>query len=406
MVPTAMRIVEAILIGVALLALLEALYSLYSGFQLLRLFRKFCGRPPGDYAPPVSLVVPCKDVDPGLEENLRAYLEQNYPDYQLLLVTGDPGDPCVPILRGLHERYPRVRSEILFSGKARGRSQKVHNLIHAVRFIRAEDRVIAFGDSDIRPGSSWLRYLVSPLKDASVGLSTGFRWYLPQRGGFASILRSVWNAGVVSLMRERGCFFAWGGAMAIRREVFERCRVVEHWRNALSDDYAISHAVQKGGRSIHFQPPCLSFSYEDCNWKELRLWCVRQISITRVYHPALWTMAFMVHLLNVLAIWGGAFFVALRLLAGPNPPWVLPALLGAIYLCGCVKSWMRLKAITLLFPEHGPELMKHAPAYTLWGPLAAVLSLRGLVRSLLTREIEWRGIRYRMLSPTNTVVLE
>lgn len=403
---TAVRIVEAILIGVALLALLEGLYSLYGGFQLLRLFRKFCGRTAGDYTPPVSLVVPCKDVDPGFEENLRAYLEQNYPDYQLLLVTGAPGDPCVPILRGLLEGYPRVRSEILFSGKARGRSQKVHNLIHAVRFIRAEDRVIAFGDSDIRPGSSWLRYLVGPLKDVNVGLSTGFRWYLPQRGGFASILRSVWNAGVTSLMRERGCFFAWGGAMAVRREVFEGCRVVDHWQNALSDDYAISHAVQKAGLSIHFQPPCLSFSYEDCNGKELLLWCARQISITRVYHPALWTMAFMIHLLNVPAIWGGASFVVLSLLTGQKSPSLLPALIGAIYLGGCVKGWLRLKAITRLFPEHEPNLMEHWPAYTFWGPLAAVLSLWGFVRSLLSREIEWRGIRYRMLSPTNTVVLE
>ena len=45
-------------------------------------------------------------------------------------------------------------------------------------------------------------------------------------------------------------------------------------------------------------------------------------------------------------------------------------------------------------------------AYVLWGPLASLLSLLGLVRSVFKRDIEWRGIRYRMLSPEKTLVLE
>jgi len=405
-----LTLIPSVFLAIGILSLLEALYSFKGGVDYLRLFQTSRRRALGDFAPSATLILPFKGAEKGLQENLQAYFELDYPDLQILLVTGDSLDPCVPILERVREGYPAVASQILFAGKAKQRGQKVHNLLHAVDQLRDGDGVLAFGDSDIRPAANWMRDLIGTLEDPDVGVSTGFRWYLPQRGNFASVLRSVWNAGTASLMKEGDSSFAWGGAMAVRREVFQDCQVVNYWTNALSDDYAISRAIHDHSRTIRFQPRCLSFSHEDCRLHELLEWSGRQLSITHIYHPTLWRLAFVSQALNSLTLWGGTAVLLMALwnttLASNRLLFVLAAVLASVYALGCLKGWIRLRAISLLFPEHAAVLRKYRWAYIFWGPLASLLSLWGFIRSLWSRTIEWRGVRYRMVSPTKTEVLE
>ncbi len=405
-----LTLIPSALLAIGILSLLEALYSLKGGLDYLRLFQTSCHQSPGDFAPSATLILPFKGVDKGLQENLTAYFELDYPDLQILLVTEDALDPCVPILERVREGFPAVNSQILFAGKAQQRGQKVHNLLHAVGQLGAGDGVLAFGDSDIRPAANWLRDLIATLEDPDVGVSTGFRWYLPQRGNFASVLRSVWNAGTASLMKEGDSSFAWGGAMAVRRQVFQDCQVVDYWKDALSDDYAISRAIHDHSRTIRFQPRCLSFSHEDCRLHELLEWSGRQLSITHIYHPNLWRLAFVSQALNSLTLWGGMAFLLMALwkptLVSNRLLIALAVVLVSVYTLGCLKGWIRLRAVSLLFPEHTAVLGKYRLAYTFWGPLASLTSLLGFIRSLWSRTIEWRGVRYRMVSPTKTEVLE
>lgn len=395
-------------IAAAAFGLLEALYSLLGGFAFSRLLGEAAGRRPSQFAPPATLIVPCRGIDPGLESNLDAFFRQDYPDFQVLLVVDRESDPCIPVLRRTAERFRDVRCRILQAGWAAGRGQKVHNLLHAVRHLRPRDEAIVFGDSDIRPGRRWLRDLVELLEDPETGVSTGFRWYLPQKGGFASVLRSVWNAGAVSLMKEGDNFFAWGGAMAMRREVFESCRVARRWENALSDDLTASQAVHDCGLSIGFQPRALSFSHEDCNFDEFLEWSGRQMTILRVYHPRLWGLSLAAHAVNSTVFWGGAAALAASWTSGVSGAlWAAGASLwAAVYLLGAWKGWLRARAVIGLFPERASVIRRHLGAYVFWGPLASLCSLAALARSVFSREIAWRGIRYRMHGPDRTEVIE
>ena len=396
--------------SLAVLSLLEALYSLKDGFRHLRFFRRRKDDRPGNFVPRLTLVVPFRGVDPGLEDNLRAYCRLDYPDWQLLLVTSDAGDTSVPVLEHVLADFPGLQARVLFAGESRNRSQKIQNLLYALESLRGQDDVIAFGDSDIRPRRDWLRFLVAPLVDPRAGVSTGFRWYLPPDSSFASVLRSVWNAGISSLMKEWDSGFAWGGAMAVRREVFDTCNVVGYWSEALSDDYALSRAVHDAGLSIRFQPQCLSFSYENSTFRTLLEWTYRQLLITRVCVPKLWGVAFVAQFFNVLTVWGGGLLLLLTAVLNLEteafyPP-LLAGILGAVYVLGCFKGALRLKAVTLLFPEESSLMKPYRWAYIFWGPLASLLSLVGMVRASFSRTIEWRGIRYRMVAPNRTVVVD
>ena len=93
-----------------------------------------------------------------------------------------------------------------------------------------------------------------------MGASTGYRWYAPEPPDFWSLMRSVWNAPIGGTLGPGDNRFAWGGAMAIRREVFQSIKVPEVWKNAVSDDYALSAAVHAAGLRIAFAPGAMVVS--------------------------------------------------------------------------------------------------------------------------------------------------
>lgn len=409
------------------LSFLEALHSSFQGRRLIRRLREARKRDavePADscpqqgevgrradeqpaFQPAVALIVPCKGVDPGLDENVRAFLSQNYPDYRILFVTETPDDPAVPVIERMRTSYPAVSSALLVAGTASARGQKVHNLLHALDHLRDADRVVAFGDSDIRPGRRWLWHLVAPLANASVAVSTGFRWYLPTDHRSVSWIRSVWNAGIFGLFAADRAPFAWGGALALRRETLDELAVRDVWHGALSDDYAVSRAARSRGKRIRFEPRCLSFTHENCTLRELLKWSCRQIAITRVYDPALWRLGLAAETVNNLSFWGGIAIVGagLATVSAAPPIVVAGTLVGAIYVLRCAKSRARARAVIDLFPEHRAHLERRLGAYTFLGPLTSLLTLLAFARTMLSTDIEWRGTKYRMRSPSTTEIL-
>jgi cellulose synthase/poly-beta-1,6-N-acetylglucosamine synthase-like glycosyltransferase len=370
------------------------LYSIRSALS----YRKYArlaasGRESESASPPspALLVVPCCGLEAGLEENLEAYFAQDHPRFSLRFVVERVEDGAVPVIeRGL-ARHPG-RGELIVAGPARGRSQKVHNLEAALENRPPAD-VLVFADSDGRPERDWLRFLVAPLASAEVGAATSYRFYLPEPATFPTLLRSVWNAAVLAALGDHDHNFAWGGAMAIRNETFERVGVAEAWRGALSDDYALTHAVRRARMKVAFVPACLVASRGAVGLRELVSWCARQLTITRVYWPALFAVAAATHL-----VYGA--FLGLALVRGDL------SLLGVALLPGLIGGAFRAAAISELAPRWRETISRHLWAYGLLVPAAGVVTLVGVLRALASRRIEWRGKRYEMLSPTKTRVLD
>lgn len=401
-----MEIVWQVWAGVACLGFLEALYSLREGLLWAREMRRAARGESSSTTGSVAVIVPCAGIDPGLESNLNAYCRQDYPNYRLVFVTRDAEDAAVEVIRSLQLEHARLDIQLLFAGPAQRRGQKVHNLLQAVKGC-LHSEILAFGDSDIRPLPDWLAGLVGGLQDEAVGASTGFRWYLPPRVRWASRLRASWNAGIVGLLRMEDSPFAWGGAMAMTQERFRECRVAEFWRHSLSDDLSLTRAVQARGLKVSFTPRALSFSHEGCSLAEFWSWSFRQLAITRVYNPPLWRLAWVAQLLNSLTLWGGTALLVLALLQrlAMFRGGLTLALAGSVFLLGALKAELRLQAVAHLFPEHRRALLRDRWGFRLLGPVTSLFTLAALVRSLFHHEIEWRGIRYRMLSAEDTVIV-
>jgi cellulose synthase/poly-beta-1,6-N-acetylglucosamine synthase-like glycosyltransferase len=394
--------------ALAALVVLQSLLSLRGGVRYLRFFRRELESPRALYMPFASVFVPCRGMDQGLRLNLAALFRQHYPAYELVFVSDRADDPALEVARQLSREFEGetvASARFVVAGKASDSGQKVHNLRAAVAEADASSEVFVFVDTDARARADWLRALVAPLADEGAGAATGYRWFLPARGGLASQLRSVWNASIASALGPSvGSNFCWGGSTAVRRETFERLNMSERWRGTVSDDYALTRALREARLPIRFVPACLTASVEDCTLPELFEFTTRQLKITRVYAPKLWAFVLVSNLLFVAVFFGGLLLSAGRAAAGLPFVWPL-VVVFVIFLLGLWKAFFRLRAVALVLEEHHGRLRRDAWAHLVLWPLTAALFLYNAAAAAVSRRIRWRGIGYELKSPTETEII-
>lgn len=371
------------------------LQSLLSGIRYARYVRRETSRPLPDFQPFVSVIAPGRGLEAGLIDNLRPLVSQDYPRYEVLFVFDDADDPAIRIVDELR-RTAVVATRIVIAGPATDSGQKVHNLRVAVTEVDPQSEVLVFVDTDARPSQSWLRQLVAPLADEALGASTGYRWFVPLRGGFASRLRSVWNASVASALgSDTAKNFCWGGSTAIRRSTFDRLNVGERWRGTVSDDFTITSVLKETKLPIHFTPNCLVASVGDCGFRELFEFTTRQIKITRVYASHLWLPLLLGSALFAIAFFGGIILLIL------SNSLAVTAVVLVIFVLGAAKSFIRFRAVSTVLKTSKLDLVTHI---FLW-PFASLLYLYNAIVAGFSRRINWRGITYELKSPTEAVII-
>lgn len=381
--------------------------SLRGGFRFRSYVRREMARSLPDFTPFASVIVPCRGLEEGLAENITPLFQQNYRAFEIIFVTGQADDPALRVVNEVTKNNSgsRAATRVIIAGEAHDCGQKVHNLSAAVSEVNPRSEVLVFVDTDARPHSEWLRSLVAPLHDERVGAATGYRWFFPVAGGLASQLRSVWNASIASALGEReDKNFCWGGSTAIRRATFDRLKVVERWQGTISDDFTLTRVLQEAKLLIHFVPACLVASIGDCTARELLEFTNRQLKITRVYAPDLWTPLLIGSLLFSMVFFGGLALVTVRAILGLSYELTLAALV-LIYALGTAKAYIRLKAVAIPLASYKKQLSRSLPAHLVLWPFASAVYLCNAVVAAFSRRIKWRGITYELISATEAVII-
>jgi cellulose synthase/poly-beta-1,6-N-acetylglucosamine synthase-like glycosyltransferase len=334
------------------------------------------------YVPPASVIVPIKGDDEGLRENLAALASLDYPDYELILTAQNASDIPLGVL-------PDHAKIVLAHSTEPETGEKVLNLGAAVRAARRRSDVFAFADSDGRPGPGWLRALTAPLADASVGASTGYRWFAPDPPTFWTLMRSVWNAAAGGLLGPGDNPFAWGGAMAMRKETFFQVRVFEYWKNNVIDDLSLAAAVHDSGLTIAYAPGAMTPCVDSITVGRFFRWMRRQMTFTRVYSPRLWWTALAAH---VFYCGGMAASIAASIQGNRLAEWALIAQLSP----GMLKGLNRATLAKAAMPQLEAWFRRHAWVHAIWVPLATWIWLVALLSSAFGNTVEWRGRRYKL----------
>jgi ceramide glucosyltransferase len=192
--------------------------------------------------------------------------------------------------------------------------------------------------------------------------------------------------------------------MAIRVDVFRKIGLDKIWPRALSDDLSLGCAVKKAGMKVAFVPACLVASYESTTWRKLFEFGRRQFVITRVSAPRMWWLALCGNLCSVLGIWAGTgLAIYAAMIHDKNLP-LFAAVPIVFFTSQLARAILRQKMAGRLL-EHERQAMRTACiadilAFWLWSLLLLIF----VVSSAFGRTICWRGIRYKLLGPTETIV--
>lgn len=396
-----LEIIIAVLIVVEI-AFTVQVYSNYhyamKKYQRERTFRPRC-----------VVIVPCKGLDETFEENIRSFYEQAYPDFRLWFIVENREDPAYEILLRLKARHRNnskaLDVRILVSGPTAGCSQKLHNLLFAVRQIPDDVEVLVFADSDACVGSNWLSQLVAPLRREGIGLASGYRWFIPKDRHPATLALSAINAKVCQLLGNTRFNLAWGGSMAVRRRDFERLGIEHLWSRALSDDLSISRAIRRAGLRTRFVPACMVASYQSMTWGQLWEFARRQFIITRVYAPRLWLFGLIGALFSVVGLWGS---LALTIWGWTvQAPYRLEYTIAFVVFLGCqfFRAVVRQRLASRLL-DKDKEALRLVWWVDVLGFWAGGIILAGMIlSSAFGRTIVWRQVCYRIHSPTKIEIL-
>jgi len=381
----------AVILLIQTLLLLQAYRNL---FYTRRTYRP----KPSSYQPAVALITPCKGSDTTFDRNINALFEQQYPNYEIFFVVESRTDPAYArlehIIRRRRDAGHPVKARLLVAGLADRCGQKVHNLLAAIEALPQNIDALAFVDSDACPREHFLASLVHPLRRPSVGAATGHRWYVPADARTASKTLSAINAFFASLLGPHPWNSAWGGAMAIRRDMFDALSLRQLWQKSLTDDYSLTMAVKGAKLQIIFVPACFVASYETTNWSALISFARRQFVITRRCRPKLWLFG-LFGLGHFLAgFWIGVITTAVLLIHGHPDAGIAALLPAALMLSSMTKATARQLMIRRILPDDRRRLVWPALIDIFLGPIVHLLTFACFLWAGFSRTIVWRGIRY------------
>ncbi|MBN2272456.1 MAG: glycosyltransferase [Sedimentisphaerales bacterium] len=356
----------------------------------------------------VALIVPCKGLDSDFEKNVASLFNQDYGNYLLWFVVGEKSDPAYGELCKLKDRLSgeskALDVQILVSGRAEFCGQKIHNLMYAYNRIDDKVQILAFADSDVRLRADWLKHIVWPLREYRYGAATGYRWFVPKRNNIATLALSALNARVGQQLGNMRFNQAWGGSMAIRVDIFRKVGLDKLWPKVLSDDLSLTYAVKKAGMKLAFVPACLVASYESTTWLRLFEFARRQFLITRIYRPWPWLAGLAVSLYSVLCLWATAALAVYGVVISDKHLPLFIAVPIIFVLCQAARAVLRQDMIGKVL-EKDREKMRFARIADIFFSWIWSLLLFGLMlSSAVGRTICWRGIKYRLISPTETIV--
>ena len=186
---------------------------------------------------PVSVVISAKNEYHNLKKNLPLILEQDHPDYEVIVVNDASDDESSEFLQEMEEKYAQLKVVTLhqnlnfFSGKKFPLSLGIRS---------AKNELILLTDADCRPaGNQWIRLMASRfLPGTEVVL--GYGPYEKRRGFLNRLIRfDTFHIAVqyLSFSLSGNTYMGVGRNLAYQRSLFYRQKgFTSHYQVASGDD--------------------------------------------------------------------------------------------------------------------------------------------------------------------------
>lgn len=349
--------------------------------------------------PSAAVVLALRGPDPKLPETLRALLRLDYPDYQLVLVVDNEHDSVLESVNELRREdlTARVRVSILQFPRTTC-SLKCSSLVQAVEELDSSVKIVAFIDGDALPHTAWLKELVEPLADETIGCTGGNRWYMPSDGSLGGLVRYFWNTGAtVQMFTNR---IPWAGSMAMTRKTIDKIDLLAEWKQALSVDATVHRQLCAHNLKFHFAPGILMGNREDIGLPEFLGWVTRQMAAARTWHRRfVFVKLRAAQIALMLAL--PPVVLALALLQGRTTAAVIAVTALPVFWASSLVLLAFLEnAARRVLKARGDTdgwvtraVLMNAPWAFIWAHFAF---LQTFYQSLTCHSVSWRGIEYEL----------
>ncbi len=203
--------------------------------------------------PPVSILKPLCGHDDGLEENLRSFFVQDYPEYEVLLGVHRVDDPAVPVAEKIMREFSgKISARLIVTGESPIPNAKAFSLNRMVREARHD--LLVMSDSDVRVKPNLLSHLAREFQEQRIGLISCPYLAVPGESLWSRLEAIGMNTellgGVLVARMLEGMRFALGCTVAVRRSVLEDMGGFGYLQEFLAEDFVIGHRAAELGHGV------------------------------------------------------------------------------------------------------------------------------------------------------------
>lgn len=245
-------------------------------------------RLPTDFLPSLSVLKPMHGMEPGLDENVRRFFEQDYPDFELLFCARSEADAGLRLAREIAAEYPGVRARFLTCGEPQYPNPKMWSMATLAR--AAEHETLITSDADARVERDYLRRCIQSLADGKTELASCL--YVGRTtGGLAAQLDAVgksveMSGGIFVADMLEGTKFALGVTMILRREAFRKAGGYDDLGQYYAEDFVLGNRLAESGAGVRMSSHVIRLMVLPQGFRRSFLDQLRWMRSTRRSRPA------------------------------------------------------------------------------------------------------------------------
>jgi len=253
-------IISFILLGVLVIALLAQLHYFYRIFGKLAFYKSTPSTK--NNLEPLTVIIAARNEFKNLQKNLRSILEQDYPNFEVLVVNDCSWDDSQKFLEEMQEQYKHLHVSQLFEQEKYPTGKK---FAITIGVKAAKNDVLVFTDADCVPASNqWLRHIQSRVEGGKE-IVLGYSPYQKQKGflnlyiRFETFMTALFYLGMAL---KKSAFMGVGRNLAYRKELFFRNKGFANHQHIMSgdDDLFVNETATKNNVAIEIDEESFVFT--------------------------------------------------------------------------------------------------------------------------------------------------
>ncbi len=343
-----MQFIVVLVFGVCVLFALIQLIYIWGIFGKFAFYK--VTPPVSEKDKPVSIILAARNEAENLQNNLPLILEQDYPNYEVIVVNDCSWDDSQKILEEMQQHYPHLKVSQLFEQEKYPTGKK---FALTIGIKAASNDNLVFTDADCVPASNqWLRILQRRLgngKEIVLGYSPYRRYkgFLNLYIRFETFMTAMFYFSFAVM---RNAFMGVGRNLAYNRELFFKHKGFASHQHILSgdDDLFINQSATKYNVAIEIDPESFVFTEPKKDFAAYSRQKTRHMTTGKLYKPKHKRMLGLFYSSHLL------FYLALAALLLLNMNW-WPEVL-AIYFIRLISQYLvywqvakKLKSTQVLF---------------------------------------------------------